>query len=372
MKKHILGCTMLCILATTLYTGCKKEEAIPIPGNLSVSPASALPETFITITGTDMQDIVSIKFDTTAASFSSVFNTSGALFTTVPTSARYGTQTITIVNRAGQIATVDFTVLQPAPVISSFTPANAPPGDTITITGKMLLNVNAFYIGTKKATIIDSSSQYTTKIVIPSGAASGLLSAETAGGTAYSAGALTVGERAYLIADFDGAGLSANGNSWYSYGDISSKALAITNPDPTSGNFIKMVANSLGTAGYGGISTYTNSTADQTFGMTSLKEKTILKFDVNTNGKTATQLQVIVQETTSNTNVNNYAKTVTINGTGWNTVAIPLTEMFDNYGGGTTTPTPSKITTVKFHFNGYKTNPMEANIDNVRFAYEKN
>src|SRR5690242_7540409 len=147
MKKHILGCTVLCILATILYTGCKKEDPVHTPGNLSVSPASALPETFITITGSDMQDIVSIKFDTTVASFSSVFNTSGSLFTTVPTNARYGTQPIIITNRAGITSTVDFTVLQPAPSISSFSPGNAPPGDTITITGKMLLNINAVYIG---------------------------------------------------------------------------------------------------------------------------------------------------------------------------------------------------------------------------------
>ena len=371
MKKHILGCAVFCILATTLYTGCKKDTN-HTPGNLSVSPASALPETFITISGSDIQDIVSIKFDTTNASFSSVFNTSSALFTNVPTSARYGPQAITITNRAGQTSTVDFTVLQPAPSISSFTPGNAPAEDTITITGKMLLNIEGVYIGTQKAIIIDSASRFTTKIVIPKGAASGLLSIVTGGGTAYSAGILTVGERAYLIADFDGAGLSANGNSWYSYGDITSKTVANINPDPTSGNFIKAVANQSGTAGFGGISTYANSTADQTFGMTSTTAKTILKFDVNNNGKTATQLQVIVQETTSNTNANNYAKTVTINGSGWNTIAIPLTEMKDSYGGGTTNPTPSKITTVKFHFNGYKTNPMEANIDNVRFAYEKN
>lgn len=370
MKKHILSCTVLCILATTLYTGCKKDDAVPTPGNLSVSPAAALPETFITITGSDMQDIVSVKFDTTAGSLSSVFNTSGALFTSVPTNARYGDQAITITNKAGQTSTVNFTVLQPAPSISNFTPANAPPGDTITVTGKMFVNINAIYIGTKKAIIIDSSSRFTAKIVIPVGAVSGLMSIVTAGGTSYSAGALTVGERAYLIADFDGAGISPNGNSWYGYGDITGKAIASSNPDPLSGNFIKMISNQSGTAGYGGISTYPNSTADKTFGMTSLKEKTILKFDINNNGKTATQVQVIVEEVATSTK-NNYAKTVTVNGTGWNTIAVPLTEMLDSYGGGSTTPTPSKIITVKFHFPN-KSNPMEANIDNVRFAWEKN
>jgi hypothetical protein len=371
MKKHILGCAVVCILTTTLYTACKKETN-HTPANLSVSPAAALPETFLTISGSEIQDIVSIKFDTAQASFSSVFNTGTTIFTNVPVNAKYGPQVITITNRAGQTATVDFTVIQPAPVISSFTPANAPPQDTITITGKMLLNISAVYIGSVKAIIVDSSSQYTTKIVIPPGAASGLLSIVTGGGTAFSAGTLTVGERAYLIADFDGAGLAPNGNSWYSYGDMTSKTVVNINPDPRSGNFLKAIPNSAGTNGYGGVSTYALSTADQTFGMTSAAAKTILKFDVNNNGKMATSLQVIVQETTSNSNANNYAKTVAINGSGWNTIAIPLTEMLNNYGTGTATPTPAKITTVKFHFSGYKSNAMEANIDNVRFAYEKN
>jgi len=371
MKKHILGCTVFCLLATTLYTGCKKDSN-PTPGNLSVSPAAALPETFITISGSDIQDIVSIKFDTTTASFSSVFNTSSTIFTNVPTNARYGAQTITITNRAGLSTTVDFTVLQPAPVISSFTPANAPSQDTVTITGNMLLNIDAVYIGSKKAIIADSSSRNTLKIVIPAGAASGLISVVTAGGTAYSAGALTVGERAYLIADFDGAGLVPKGADWWTYGDMTSKTIANTNPDPTSGNFLKAIPNQAGSAGYGGTSTYSITTGNQTLGMTSATDKTILKFDVNNNGKTATSLQVIVQETTNNSNAFNYAKTVAVSGSGWNTIAIPLTEMFDNYGGGTSNPTPAKITFVKFHFSGYKTNPMEANIDNVRFAYEKN
>lgn len=367
MKKSILGCAVLCILATTLYTSCKKDTN-HTPGNLSVSPAAALPETFITISGSDIQDIVSIKFDTTAASFSSVFNTSTAIFTNVPTNPKYGPQVITLTNRAGQVATVDFTVIQPAPVISSFAPTNAPPGDTVTITGKMFINISGVYIGTTKAIIIDSSSQYTTKIVIPAGAASGLLSLVTAGGTAYSAGTFTVGERAYLVADFDGAGFRPDGSQWYSYGDMTSKTIVNTNPSPTSGYFLKAIPNSSGTTGYGGVSTYTTTSADQTFGMTSATAKTTLKFDINNNGKTATSLQVIVADKGGS----NYAKTVSINGTGWNTIAIPLTTMFDNYGGGTNTPTPSTITTVKFHFSGYKTNSMEADIDNVRFAYEKN
>ncbi|MFL5743534.1 MAG: glycan-binding surface protein [Niastella sp.] len=369
MNKHILRCTVICILATTLYTACKKDDDIPTPGNLSVTPATALPETFITISGSDMQDIISIKFDTATASFSSVFNTGSAIFTNVPTNAKYGPQQITITNREGKTATVDFSVLQPAPVINGFNPGNVPVGDTVTITGSMFTNINGVYIGNVKAIIVDSSSRTRLKIKVPAGAASGLLSIVTWGGTTYSTGAITIGERAYLISDFDGGGLAADGNSWYAYGDMDSKTVTNVNPAPKSGNFLKAVCKQPATTSYAGVSTFALSTANQTFGMTSATAGTTLKFDVNNNGKTATILQVIVQETTTDANATNFALSVPVNGTGWNTIAIPLTQLLNNYGGGTLTPDPAKITKVKFHFQNYNTNPMEANIDNVRFAY---
>ena len=368
MNKHILRCTVFCILATILYTGCKKED-VPTPGNLSVSPAAALPEAFITISGSEIQDIVSIKFDTATASFSSVFNTGSAIFTNVPVNPKFGPQQITITNRDGKKATVDFTVMQPAPVITSFNPGNAPEGDTVTITGTMFTNINGVYIGTVKAIIIDSSSRTQLKIKVPAGAASGLLSIVTWGGTTYSSGPLTIGERAYLISDFDGGGLATDGDAWYSVGQMTSKTVASSNPNPKSGNFLKAIPQQPASKTYAGVSTPVLGTANQTFGMTSTTAGTTLKFDVNNNGQTATILQVIVQETTVDDGTTNFAKDIPINGTGWNTIAIPLTQLLNNYGGGPLTPDPAKITKVKFFFQNYHLSPMEADIDNVRFAY---
>jgi hypothetical protein len=287
----------------------------------------------------------------------------------VPANPAFGHQVITITNRAGQTASVDFTVLQPAPLINNFNPSNAPEGDTVTITGSMFTNISGVYIGNVKAIITDSTSRTQLKIKIPTGAASGLLSIVTGGGTAYSASLLTVGERALLIADFDGAGVRPAGSSWYSYGDMNMKTVVNTNPDPKNGFFYKASPNATSSAGYAGISTYALGSGSEFFALTSTTAATKLKFDVNNNGKTGTQLQVIVQETTTDNNANNYAKTVAINGTGWNTITIPLSEMFNNYGGGTATPIPANLTKVKFHFTGYNGVPMEANIDNVRFAY---
>jgi hypothetical protein len=368
MKKRITSCTVLCLLTALLYIGCKKDKT-GTPNNLTVSPSSALPGTFITITGTDIQNIESIKFDTTTASFSSVFNTSTDIFTTVPAAARFGDQVITITNKSGETAQVNFTVVQPAPVITGFNPANAPVGDTVTITGKMLTGIISVAIGATPVQVIDSSSAFQIKIKVPAGASSGLFNIVTGGGTATSASVFNVGERALVIADFDGAGIRPNGNSWYSYGDMSSKTVTNTNPATPNGFFLKAIPNTTNTNGYAGISTYAAGTGTETFGLTSATAATTLKFDVNNNGKTSTSLQVIVQETTTDNNSTNFAKTVSINGTGWNTISIPLSTMFNNYGGGTVAATPANITKVKFHFSGYNGVAMEANIDNVRFAY---
>jgi len=368
MKKMLMRCSVLWMLTTLLYTSCKKDTN-GTPGGLTVNPAAALPTTFITITGHDMQDIVSIKFDTATASFSSVFNTASAIFTNVPSNAKYGDQLITLVKKGGQTATVNFTVIQPAPVINSFNPGNAAIGDTVTISGTTLTNIQSVVIGSTPVNIIDSSSTSAIRIVVPTGASSGLLTIKTAGGSATSASILTVGERALLIADFDGGGIRPNGNSWYMYGDMSSKTVVNSNPSPQSGFFVKAIPNTTNTNGYAGISTYAVGTGNETFGLTSSTATTTLKFDVNNNGKTATVLQVIVQESTTDNNSTNYAKNVNINGTGWNTISIPLTQLFNNYGAGTANPTPANITKVKIHFSGYNGVAMEANIDNVRFAY---
>jgi hypothetical protein len=368
MKKQIIYFSRLWLITALLYTGCKKDTS-DTPAELSVSPASAFPETFLTIKGRDMQNIVSIKFDTTTASFSSVFNTGEAILTTVPANASYGEQVITLTNKAGKTAQVNFTVMQPAPVVRSFNPSNAPEGDTITISGTLLTRIKSVLIGSAPAIITDSSSKTQIKVKIPAGASSGLINVVTAGGTGTSASIFTVGERALLVADFEGAGIRPNGSSWYSYGDMNTKTVTNTNPTPKNGFFLKAVPNTTSSSGFAGISTYAIGSGNETFGLKSTTAATTLKFDVNNNGKTGTMLQVIVQESTTDNNANNFAKSVAINGTGWNTVSIPLTQLFNNYGGGTVTPTPANITKVKFHFSGYGSAAMEANIDNVRFAY---
>jgi hypothetical protein len=195
----------------------------------------------------------------------------------------------------------------------------------------------------------------------------GLLNLTTNGGTATSVSILNIGETALLIADFDGGGIRPNGASWYSYfgapGTIT-KSIVNAGPAPTSGYFLKAVGGSGGN--YAGVSTYSVG-GTELFGLTSPATSTFLKFDVNNNGYTNTQIQVIVQMGTAGAAADNYAKTINVTGTGWNTVSIKLSDMLNNYGGGPGTPTPSGITSVKFHFNQSAAGEMD--IDNIRIAY---
>ncbi len=365
MKKSISTSIYLFGLIVVLLTSCKKEDKVVTPSGLRSDPGMALPGAFVTIYGTNMQDIVSIKFGNVDAAFSPIYNTESNIFTTVPTNALYGKQKITIVNRSGQTASLDFTVKQPFPIINSFTPESGPVGDIVTISGNYFRNIKSVSIGGTTVTeITDSTLVNRLSFKIPTGASSGLLTVVTAGGSVSSTNLLSVGERAVLIADFDGGGIRPNGTSWYTAGDIDSRTIVNANPAPFTGNFLKLIPKTASTAGYAGIQNYDLSSGSQTFGITTAAANTTLKFEVNNNGKTGTVLQVIVAYGTGN-----YAKNVNINGSGWSTVAIPLSDLKSGYGSGTDIPNPSLITTVKFFFQGYATAAMEANIDNVRFAY---
>jgi len=357
---------LLAFALVLLASSCKKNETFT-PAGLRINPNRALPGTFVTIEGTDIQDIVSVKFDTASATIASVFNTNTALFTNVPNNARYGPQLVTITNRAGRSATVGFTVIQPAPTITGFSPSGGAIGDTITITGTFMQNISSLMVGSVPCVIVDSSSSTTLKFKIPIGAVTGLLNLVTAGGTATSVSLLNVGERALLIADFDGGGVRPNGASWYSYSGapgVITKTVTNTNPAPTAGSFLKAVGGSGGN--YAGISTYTAGGNEQ-LGLTSPAASTFLKFSVNNNGYTNTVIQVIVQVGTAGASADNFSVNVPITASGWNTVSVKLSDMLNNYGTGTLTPTPSAITTVKMHFNQSATGEMD--IDNVRFAY---
>lgn len=375
MKKYFLFHSFLCLMITgLLFLSCNKNSGdppAPTGGSLTnvvAKPDSALPGTLVDINGTGLQGIKSAHFDTVSSTINPVYNTSTDLLVYVPSSPTYGWQNITLRNGLGGSVQIKFKVVQPAPIIAAVAPLSAQIGDTITITGTFFKNIISVLAGAIPATIVDSSNSSILKFRMPAGFTSGLVTVVTVGGSITSTTTLAI-ERSVLIADFDGGGIRPDGNSWYSYGDMSSKTVTNTNPAPLSGNFIQAIAATTGTTGYGGISTYTVSSGPQTLELTSSAAATSIKFDANSNGYNTTQIQVNLGDASGN----NYNRIFAANWNGWQTVTLNLADFYFGYGTDAQTPStmliPANITTVKFHFVNYVGNQSEINLDNIRFTF---
>jgi hypothetical protein len=375
MQKYFLYtiCTGLAAMSLLLYSCNKKDGTPPAPTggsltNLTAHPDSALPGTLVNVKGSGLQGVVSVQFGTVSATINPSYNTESDLLIFVPNNAGYGQQSITLTNGLGTTAQINFRVIQPAPTITSVNPLSAKVGDTVTVTGTFYRNIISVMLGSQVAQVIDSTSANILRFKVPAGVVAGLVTVKTAGGTAVSTATITT-EQALIIADFDGAGIRTDGNSWYSYGDMTSKAVASSNPAPIQGNFLKAIPQTTNTAGYAGVSTYTATSGSQTFGLTSAVAATNIKFDANSNGYNTTQVQVIVEDESAQ----NYNRVVSINWNGWQTVVINCADLYVGYGTTAQTPAtalvPSKIKTIKFHFINYAGNASEVNLDNIRFTY---
>ncbi len=69
---------------------------------------------------------------------------------------------------------LSFTVLQPPPVLTSFTPANGVPGTVVTLTGDYLNSVRTVRFGTTPVTSLTAVSAQQLLVVVPTGLARGL------------------------------------------------------------------------------------------------------------------------------------------------------------------------------------------------------
>ena len=157
----------------------------PPPSITSFNPTSGLESTQVTLTGSYFSGATSVKFNGTAASTFFV-DSATQIRANVPTGATSGEISVTTSSGTSTSAS-SFTVIPPAPVISSFTPTSGPVGTVVTITGSNFTGASSVLIDSIAA------SPYTvnlaTQIIatVPVGATIGKISVTTAGGTALSA-----------------------------------------------------------------------------------------------------------------------------------------------------------------------------------------
>jgi hypothetical protein len=155
---------------------------------LSLSSASGITRSSVTINGSSLLGTTAVKFHGLAAGSFSVNSTGTAITATVPDGASTGPVSVT--NPGGATAGPTFTV---SFTITSFTPAGRPVGSTVTING---LGFNSSSVvkfnGLAATTHFVSATQLTA--VVPSSATTGKISVTNTAapvGTVYSAATFT-------------------------------------------------------------------------------------------------------------------------------------------------------------------------------------
>jgi hypothetical protein len=154
---------------------------IKAPTITSFTPAMGAVGASVTISGTNLNSVTEVQFNGTSAGAPTVIS-STSIRATVPVGATTGK--ISVMNRAG--AALSFGIFKVLPKITSFTPTNALPGESIAIIGTNFTGATAVRFGSVSAVIftVDSDTQITA--AVPATAITGKVSVITPSGTGIS------------------------------------------------------------------------------------------------------------------------------------------------------------------------------------------
>lgn len=144
MKNYINRLFFINVLLMVLVSACSDEEGNPNPVIGEISPAQGASNTLLTLTGSDLRNVVTVVFanGNIKAEFNPNFNSNDAILFRVPTEAVPGTQDIILTNLNGTQVRVPFNVLGFANItdVSNY---NFSEDTEITLTGKNLGDVNS-------------------------------------------------------------------------------------------------------------------------------------------------------------------------------------------------------------------------------------
>ncbi|MBC7880371.1 MAG: hypothetical protein H7Y37_03490 [Anaerolineae bacterium] len=172
-----------------LYQPSVHIAQIGSPAIVSFSPLSGPVGTAVTIIGTNLGGVNSVKFDGTSATITSV--TSTQIVATVPNAATSGTITVTNSSGASDTSALSFTVTSAPPFIIGFSPISGPIGTSVTITGGNLNGASSVKFNGISASFVVNNTT-TIQATVPSGATSGQIMVTTPTGTITSIDNYTV------------------------------------------------------------------------------------------------------------------------------------------------------------------------------------
>jgi Domain of unknown function (DUF5666)/IPT/TIG domain len=181
------------VTATSLQDPTKSASAtVSIsrsPTISSFAPTQGAPGTTVTVTGTGLTGVTSVKFNGVLSSSSTVTSDT-SMTAVVPTGATTGG--ITVANQAGSAtSSSNFTVLT-APTITSFTPTLGLPLTTVTLTGSGFTGATAVNFNGTLASNYYINSNTSLTAVVPIGTTTGKISVTNPVGTGISSSNFTV------------------------------------------------------------------------------------------------------------------------------------------------------------------------------------
>src|SRR5260221_1561494 len=183
MKKlsYLVSLTLLLGALLTLST-CKKDEPNK-PNITTLTPSSGHAGDVILISGTFLGSAKNIKF---GSQDGVVIDPKGGEVTTqVPTGLPLGKIDVSVQTDGGLSNALSFTVIPPAPEITSINPVQGGAGMTVAITGKFFSTAKEVAFGTSKVTTLDTKSETQVTLKVPDGLPLGAtdVTVSTDGGT---------------------------------------------------------------------------------------------------------------------------------------------------------------------------------------------
>jgi hypothetical protein len=157
------------------------------PAIASFAPASGPVGTSVLISGTNFTGTTAVTFNSVSASF--MVGSDTTMQATVPAGATTGPLSVTT-PRGTMSSTDNFTVVSP-PTIGSFAPSSGPAAISVTINGTNFTGATSVTFNAVSASFTVTSATE-IQATVPAGAATGLLSVTTPGGTATSSGVFAV------------------------------------------------------------------------------------------------------------------------------------------------------------------------------------
>jgi Beta-propeller repeat len=180
----------LALAGGTNYSGVMAKMTFAAPTLSSLTPASGAVGSTVTLNGTNLQSVTSVKFGTRVAAYTVVSAT--RLTVTVPAGATTGVISVTTTGGTVNSPTVYSIV---APTLTSFSPTTGPVGTLVTINGSGFTGTTGVRFNATAALTFTVVSATRITAVVPVGATTGVISVLTPGGTKQFATSFTVTAR---------------------------------------------------------------------------------------------------------------------------------------------------------------------------------